>query len=259
MKIVSWNVNGYRSIYKKGFSDFVKNENPDILCIQETKAWPEQLVAEELAPLGYKSFFSKAQKKGYSGVATFINPKINILNHVDKIGIDKFDNEGRFAITKFPDFTLYNIYFPSGTTGDIRQNFKYDFLDNFLSHLQSLDDHEKKKIILCGDFNICHKEIDIHHPVQATKLELSGFLPDERAWMDKLCELGFVDAFRFKNGAIEKAYTWWTFRAGARAKNLGWRIDYFFVHNELANKTTNARILNDITGSDHVPVLIEIL
>lgn len=258
MKIISWNVNGLRAVCKKGFYDFLQKESPDILCIQETKALPEQLSPEEIAPTGYKSDFSSAVKKGYSGVAIYYKEDLDVKIIAKAIGLEKFDSEGRFIIFTAGDYLIYNIYFPSGTTGAERQSFKYEFLDALYDHLDKLPNAQKEKLIICGDYNICHKDIDIHHPRQAEKLELSGFLPAEKAWMDKFAASGLCDSFREIHGSEKKAYSWWSYRAGARGKNLGWRIDYFFVSNALKSKMKSAEILAHYTGSDHCPVMLEI-
>lgn len=259
MKLFSWNVNGYRSILAKGLEEFLSTQAPDIVCLQETKIDTQAFSA--LPPLeGYTSYLSSAEKKGYSGVMTIVKNSIKdrIKSHSTTLGNLEFDREGRFSLTEFEDLTLYNIYFPSGTSGDHRQSFKYEFLDYFLSHLQSLPEKKRKNLIICGDFNICHKEIDIHHPKEATKRQLTGFLPEERAWMDKFTENGFTDCYRHLHGEKPHQYTWWTFRAGARGKNLGWRIDYFFVSNELSKQIKQAEILSEVTGSDHCPIFLEI-
>jgi len=260
MKLISWNVNGLRSIYTKGFATFVRKEKPDILCVQETKAQEKQLTDSEHSLKDYEPFYSSAKKKGYSGVATYIREH---QPHAAKklragIGAKQFDSEGRFLITHHNGLILYNTYFPSGTTGDERQDFKYRFLDRFSKHLTSLPKSQQRKLVVCGDFNICHRPIDIHHPDVAEKREFSGFLPDERKWMDHFTELGFVDCFRLVQGDVKDKYTWWSFRAGSRRKNLGWRIDYFFVSKALAKKVTDAKILNKVTGSDHCPIVLEL-
>lgn len=258
MKIISWNVNGIRAAYKKGFANFIKQYQPDILCVQETKAWEEQLTPEELSPHGYQSVFSNAEKKGYSGVAVFHKPKLKVKVIASGINNPEYDSEGRFLIIQVNGIYLYNIYFPSGTTGDLRQAYKYKFLDAVYGYLNSQSPQKRNKTIICGDFNICHKEIDIHHPKQATKLELSGFLPEERLWMDKFSNSGFIDSFRHINGNIKDKYSWWSYRAGARQKNLGWRIDYFFTAYKLQDQIKDAGILSDITGSDHAPIFLEL-
>ena len=260
MKLVSWNVNGLRSIQKKGFQDFIDSYKPDLLCLQETKIGINQLEGIPTDVEKYGSAFSGANKNGYSGVATYYSRKgtPDVKKNKHGIGEKIFDSEGRFVITEHDDFRLYNIYFPSGTSGEIRQDYKYKFLDRFLKHVKALPKKTRDKLIICGDFNICHREIDIHHPDKATKQELSGFLPDERSWMDRFVEAGFVDTFRHSNGDVKDRYSWWSYRAGARGKNLGWRIDYFFVSDALKNRIKKADILHDVTGSDHCPVTLEI-
>lgn len=260
MKLISWNVNGLRSVYNKGFLEFLKKEKPDLLCLQETKIGKDQISVTPETPLGYLPFFSGANKKGYSGVATYVKDSVTHREQNISFGLGKkeFDNEGRFVISDHKDFTLYNIYYPSGTSGEERQNFKYKFLDTLYDHLTSLPKAKLEKLIICGDYNICHKEIDIHHPDKAEKLELSGFLPDERLWMDKFADLGFTDSFRHINGEIKDKYSWWSYRAGSRGKNLGWRIDYFFVGSKLKKRIRDAKILDHVSGSDHCPVVVEI-
>ena len=259
MKFISWNVNGLRSVCKKGFTGFVLKKKPDILCLQETKLQDHQIDGSAMVPEGYQSKFASAEKAGYSGVATYLReglaPKVKTSSG---IGIKKYDQEGRFLISQHKSFLLYNVYIPSGTMGEVRQSFKYDFLDSFRDHLRSLSKADFKRLVICGDFNICHREIDIHHPDQATKRELSGFLPDERKWMDGLLKLGLVDTFRLVNGDLRDAYSWWSFRAGSRQKNLGWRIDYFLVGPGLVEKVKSAEILKAATGSDHCPVTLEL-
>lgn len=260
MKLISWNVNGLRAVYKKGFLDFIEKEKPDILSIQETKIGKGQEEVTPDPPPGYTYFTSAANRKGYSGVATFIKEGIEHREKKVEYGIGKkiFDQEGRFLITDHGDFKLYNIYYPSGTSGDERQDYKYKFLDALYKHITDLPKAQQKKLIICGDYNICHKEIDIHHPDKATKLELSGFLPDERKWMDKFAEHGFIDTFREVNGDVKGKYSWWSYRAGARGKNLGWRIDYFFISSAMKKSIRNAKILDHVEGSDHCPVLLEL-
>lgn len=258
MKIISWNVNGLRSILKKGFGEFVESYNPDILCLQEIKIGREQPIPEELRQLGYELVVSAAEKKGYSGVLTFVKEGTPFSAKKSKLGINiaEFDSEGRFAITEHEDFLLYNVYIPSGTTGELRQQFKYDFLEHFLKHLKKLSQGKRKRLVICGDFNICHRSIDIHHPDVATKRQLSGFLPEEREWLDLFIDSGFVDTFRLINGDKKDIYSWWSYRAGSRGKNLGWRIDYLFVAKELSKKVVDASIETSINGSDHCPVTL---
>jgi len=266
MKLICWNVNGIRAVRKKGFSDFIRRAKPDILCIQEPKVGREQVDEVDISTPGYKHYYSLAEKKGYSGVVTYVSeetkgtikaPAAEAENQ-EVLGIEKFDNEGRVVLTEVSGITLYNIYFPSGTTGDIRQDYKYEFLDAVYEHIKSLKPAVRKKLVVCGDFNICHKAIDIHHPDTAERQELSGFLPEERAWMDRFEELGMLDSFRLVNEDKPEKYTWWSYRAGARDKNLGWRIDYFWLSRELKNRVTKATILNRTTGSDHCPIVLEL-
>lgn len=258
-KLISWNVNGIRAASRKGFPDFFNEQGADIVCLQEIKIHEEQLNGELSFP-NYQPYCSYAEKKGYSGVATLSHSGLPLKEKEIRFGIgaEEFDSEGRFVITPYEDFTLYNMYIPSGTTGEARQDFKYSFLDTLSTHLKGLPAKEREKVVLCGDFNICHQDIDIHHPETATKRELSGFLPAERAWLDRLCEMGFVDTFRHAQGDTADAYTWWSYRAGARKKNLGWRIDYFFVAKEMASRVKNAEILASVEGSDHCPITLEL-
>ena len=258
MKIVSWNVNGLRAIYRKNFLDFLKNESPDLVLVQEVKAWPEQLQPEELAPLNYQSIFASAEKKGYSGVGIFYKSNLAVELISKSFGDPKFDQEGRMLYLKLRDLNIYNIYFPSGTTGELRQNFKEEFLEVVKNYFKKELNNPEKKIIIAGDFNICHQEIDIHHPKQATKLNLSGFLPQERKWFSEFLDLKFYDSFRLINGDIKGRYSWWTYRAGARDKNLGWRIDYIIVSNSLKENLQKADILSNYTGSDHAPIFIDL-
>ena len=261
VKLVCWNVNGIRSAHGKGLTSYLEKSAPDIICLQETKAHLAQLSAEQASPLGYTGVFVDAEKKGYSGVATLWRTDLKHPNLTPEksairfgIGDPTFDREGRFVISDHKKFLLYNIYFPSGTSGDARQAYKYRFLDAFYNHLAALPKADRDRLVICGDFNICHREIDIHHPKEATKRQLTGFLPEERAWIDRFIQLGFVDCFRLIHGDQTQAYTWWSFRANSRAKNLGWRIDYFFVSTALADKVLGAEIESSVTGSDHCPI-----
>lgn len=259
MKLFSWNVNGLRAVYKKGFREFLDQEPFDALCLQEIKIHADQL-SEELAPPEHLTrYCTHAEKKGYSGVATYLGPSVNCPEESISHGIGStLDHEGRFLITEVDDILLYNLYIPSGTTGEERQNIKYGFLDYFLSHLEGLSKKDRERSVLCGDFNICHEDIDIHHPETATKRELSGFLPKEREWIGKLLELGYLDTFRHLYPAKSDQYTWWSYRAGSRGKNLGWRIDYFFVADALKSRIKDAGILSTVMGSDHCPIFLEL-
>ncbi|EOZ96122.1 Exodeoxyribonuclease III [Indibacter alkaliphilus LW1] len=252
MKIVSYNVNGIRAAINKGFVDWLKAENPDIIGLQEVKALENQIDKTMFEDLGYQVYWYPAVKKGYSGVAilTKKQPK-----HVEYgMGIETYDDEGRMIRTDFEEFSFISSYFPSGTTGDIRQDFKYMFLDDIYGYTQELT-QKIPNLILSGDYNICHKAIDIHNPV--SNKNSSGFLPEERAWMDKFTESGFVDSFRKFNPEPHQ-YTWWSYRAGARAKNLGWRIDYHMVNKPFENNIKSSGILADVHHSDHCPIWIEI-
>lgn len=255
MKLISWNVNGIRAVQKKGFLDFLKAENPDILCLQEIKAHKNQLNDELLNIENYNVLFSEAEKKGYSGVATYYKKELELLETTTELSSEKFDSEGRFLVTKFKDFNLYNVYFPSGTSGDERQAFKYGFLDFIFEHFSKFSKEEIEKVIICGDFNICHTELDIHHPETARKKNMSGFQLKECEWMDKFETLNLFDAWRFLNKDTKK-YSWWSYRANARNKNLGWRIDYFYISNALKAKLKSAKIHGGVLGSDHCPVSI---
>ncbi|HBX53363.1 MAG: exodeoxyribonuclease III [Bacteroidetes bacterium RIFOXYB2_FULL_35_7] len=252
MKIISYNVNGIRAALSKGLDQWIKEENPDILCIQEIKANIEQINTQAFESLGYYHFWFPAEKKGYSGVA--ILSKIKPDNVIYGIGIEKFDAEGRIIQADFGSLTIINSYFPSGTTGEVRQAFKMEYLDAFLNFTGNLL-KKRPRLILSGDYNICHKPIDINHP--ELHEDVSGFLPEERAWMDTFVDNGFIDSFRVFNNKPAQ-YSWWSYRAGARPKNLGWRIDYHMVSIALKNNLKNAAILKDIVHSDHCPVFVEI-
>ncbi len=250
MKIYSWNVNGLRAVAKKGFLDFIKDENPDIICIQETKIQGDQLSDELKNIEGYKSYFSFAEKKGYSGVATYTKEEPISIKH--GMVIERFDLEGRIVETEFKDFILLNIYFPNGQRDEERLNYKMEFYDALLGYCELLRANGKK-LIICGDYNTAHNSIDLKNP--KANENYSGFLPMERAWMDKFISYGYVDTFRYLHGS-EVKYSWWSYRFKAREKNVGWRIDYFFVTEDLLSELKEADILNEVIGSDHCPVSI---
>jgi exodeoxyribonuclease-3 len=252
VKIISYNVNGIRAAMNKGFIDWLVSENPDIIGLQEVKAELSQINPTIFEDLGYEIYWYPAAKKGYSGVAILTKIKPKSIKY--GMGLSKYDNEGRMLQANFDDFSFISAYFPSGTTGDIRQGFKYEFLDDVSGYMQDLR-KENQKIILSGDYNICHKAIDIHNPVSNKKS--SGFLPEERAWMDKFTESGFIDSFRYFNPDPHQ-YTWWSYRAGSRSKNLGWRIDYHMVTNELQDKLKSSVILPNAIHSDHCPIALEL-
>ena len=250
MKIYSWNVNGIRAIQKKGFIDWVIKEQPDILCIQETKANIEQLDEEIVNIEGYYSYFNSAERKGYSGVATYT--KIKPLAVKCGIGIEKFDSEGRVLITEYSEFTLLNIYFPNGQKDEERLNYKMEFYDSILDYCNNLKS-QGKRLIISGDYNTAHREIDLKNPKSNEKT--SGFLPIERAWIDKFISHGYIDTFRhFYSDKVK--YSWWSYKFRAREKGVGWRIDYNFVSDNLIDNVKGAEILNEVMGSDHCPVAI---
>ncbi|MCP9766365.1 exodeoxyribonuclease III [Lacihabitans sp. LS3-19] len=252
MKITTFNVNGIRSALNKGLEDWLKNHNPDILCLQEIKLSETELVEPVFTALGYHCHWYPAQKKGYSGVAILSKTKPENVSY--GIGIDQYDSEGRTIIATFEKFHVVCAYFPSGTTGDIRQDIKMKFLDDIYTFVHAFE-KTNKPLLLCGDVNICHEEIDIHNPKSNAKS--SGFLPEERAWVGKFLDSGFIDSFRHKN-TDPQHYTWWSYRAGARAKNLGWRIDYIFATADAENIIANANIHADVVMSDHCPVSVEL-
>lgn len=252
MKIISYNVNGIRAAMKKGLLEFIQEGGFDIVCIQETKAQPDQIDTSLLEDLGYHHHWHSAQKKGYSGVLTLSKAKPDYVS--TGCGIEKYDNEGRIIRTDFGDWTLLNCYFPSGTSGEIRQAFKMDFLADFQNWIEELK-KERSKLIIVGDYNIAHTEIDIHNPVSNKKS--SGFLPEERAWVTQWLESGFTDAYRHTNPG-EQTYSWWSYRANSRANNKGWRIDYQCISDNLADKIKSSRHIKEAVHSDHCPVFVEI-
>lgn len=251
MKIVSYNVNGIRAALRKGITEWIAGENPDIICIQETKAQPEDVDLAELEEAGYQGHWYSAEKKGYSGVLTLTKSDPERVE--TGMGVHLYDNEGRIIRTDFPDFTLLNCYFPSGTSGDHRQAIKMEFLADFHEWIKEL--REKcPRLVIAGDYNIAHTPNDIHDPVR--NKNTSGFKPEERAWMDKWFDSGFIDPFR-KIHPDKIEYSWWSYRAAARARNKGWRIDYISVSDNLAPSVKALRHANEAVQSDHCPVVLE--
>lgn len=252
MRLISWNVNGIRAATRKGFLDWMQADQADIVCVQEIKAMPEQLGPELTSMDGYHITWNPAKRKGYSGVATFsrVPPKATRLG----IGIERFDIEGRVIETEFEQFTLFNVYFPNGGQGPERVDFKLDFYHELLKLCRKRR-REKKKLIICGDFNTAHKEIDLARPKQNVKV--SGFMPKERVWIDKYLKSGLRDCFRMIN-KDPKWYTWWSYRTAARARNIGWRIDYHMISKDLKQNLKDAFILREVEGSDHCPIGIEL-
>jgi exodeoxyribonuclease III len=253
MKLVCWNVNGIRAAYKKGFADWMRTESPDVLCVQETKASPEQYPPELREPDGYWPYFcSSKDKGGYSGVALYSKKKPVKVDY--GLGVDRFDGEGRTIVAHYPDFVLFNIYFPNGKASKERLTFKMDFYEELLKVTSGLL-REGKEVIVCGDVNTAHEEIDQARPKENEKT--SGFLPEERKWIDRFISSGFVDSYRHIDRSPGK-YTWWDMKTRARDRNVGWRIDYFFISSGLLPKLRSAFIRSDVEGSDHCPVGMEL-
>jgi len=252
MKVVSYNVNGIRAAMNKGLIDWLVKEDPDVICLQEIKALEEQINISEFESIGFKfNYWFSAQKKGYSGVA--ILSKHEPIHVEYGTGISYMDFEGRNLRLDFEEFSVMSLYLPSGTNLD-RLEFKLNYMDDFLAYIKELNS-KIKNLIIAGDYNICHKAIDIHDPVR--NKNVSGFLPVEREWLQKFIDSGFVDSFREFNSDPHQ-YSWWTYRANARANNKGWRIDYIMVSSNLKSKLNNAAILNDIVHSDHCPITISL-
>ncbi len=254
LTILSWNVNGIRAAHRKGFADWLAAAQPDILCLQETRAEPHQIPAEVVAPDGYFAFWNASKrKKGYSG--TGLLTKIEPLAVEFGLGVEEFDTEGRTIIAHYADFSLINCYFPNGGRDLSRVPFKMAFYDAFLQKCESLR-AAGKLVLFGGDVNTAHREIDLANPKSNQKT--TGFLPEERAWIDAVLAAGYVDTFRHFHPDEPEQYTWWSQRFGARARNVGWRIDYFFAAPELMPRITDAFILPEVTGSDHCPVGVKL-
>ena len=254
MKIISYNVNGIRSAISKNWLQWLQASDADVVCLQEIKVQVEQIPMEikMIEDLGYHHYWYPAQKKGYSGVAILTKKK---PLHVEYgCGHELFDFEGRMIRVDFEDLSVISVYLPSGTTGDERQNVKYEFMDYFEQYTRELS-WKYPSLVISGDYNICHRPIDIHNP--KTNANSSGFLPEEREWMEKILNDTFIDSFRYFNSEPHQ-YTWWSFRAGSRDKNLGWRIDYHLVTKELEKRLKRAAILSEAKHSDHCPILLEL-
>ncbi len=251
MNIISYNVNGIRAAIRKGLLDWIRIMNADIICIQETKAQPDQIPQFDFEELGYINYWFSAEKKGYSGVALLTKKEPDKV--IRGMGIEKYDREGRIIRADYGDVSVISVYHPSGSSGEERQAFKMEWLHDFKIFVDELK-KERPKLIISGDYNICHEAIDIHDPVRNAKS--SGFLPEERKWMTQFLNSGFIDSFRYLNKEPDN-YTWWSFRGRAREKNMGWRIDYEMVSEPLKDKIERALILPSVNFSDHCPIILE--
>lgn len=254
MRIICWNVNGIRANIKKGAFQWLIDQNADFFCIQETKAHPDQLTAETLNPPGYTSYFDHSKgRKGYSGVAIYT--KHTPLSVDYSVGVPELDQEGRFIALHFKEFVLITTYFPNGGGGPERLAYKLKFYDAFLKYVNKVR-AKGLSVIFCGDVNTAHNEIDLARPKE--NVENTGFLPIERAWMDKVVTAKYVDVFRFLNPNQKDVYTYWDMKTFARDRNVGWRIDYFFVSDDLIKKVKNFTTHSDVFGSDHCPIELDI-
>ena len=254
MKIISWNVNGIRACGQKGFLNFVKKQDPDILCIQENKCHPEDADPELVKPLKRLSYWSFADKKGYSGTTTYV--KKPALKVQYGIGIKKFDHEGRFVITEHKKFNLFNVYFPNGSQTEQRHLFKQEFLKRFSEYLKRLIKKGQSLIVL-GDYNVAYMDIDVFDPKGLKNT--SGFLPEERKWLENFLKMGFIDVYRHFYPTQKEAYTWWSYREKARENDRGWRIDHICLTQDLLKKVKSVKILKNQMGSDHCPVMMELV
>jgi exodeoxyribonuclease III len=251
-RIISYNVNGIRAALNKGLDQWIKSSAPDILCLQEIKANEDQIDVSVFTDMGYHCFWFSAQKKGYSGTAILTKKKpLNVSYGMEN---ELYDFEGRVIRADFENYSVISVYMPSGSSGDLRQEFKIQFLEDFQNYINTLK-LEIPNLIIVGDYNICHQAIDIHNPLRNKKT--SGFLPEERQWLSDFIASGFVDSFRYFNSDPHH-YSWWSYRANARAKNLGWRIDYLMVSKSLEEKLSRGTILSEAKHSDHCPILLEI-
>ncbi|MBL7058312.1 exodeoxyribonuclease III [Patescibacteria group bacterium] len=252
MKIISWNVNGIRACLKKGFKDFLLESKPDILAVQEIKIANKAIAGEAFDYPGYNEYYFSAKKPGYSGTGVMVSKKLKVISYQEGLGIIKFDDEGRTQVLEFDGFYLVNNYFPNTQDQLLRLDFKEEYNKEFLKVMKELE--KKKPVITCGDFNVAHAPIDIKND-KANKGR-AGYTDEERAWMTKFIEAGFVDTFRFLN-PYNVEYSWWSYRFNARANNAGWRIDYILISDKLKTKLKKAYILCDVLGSDHAPVAVE--
>jgi exodeoxyribonuclease-3 len=253
MKFLSWNVNGLRAFYKKGAFNSIFEQDPDIFCLQETKAHPEQLPEEVRSPAGYQAYFDHSKmRKGYSGVAIYSKEKPERVEY--SLGNPELDKEGRMIIAHFKDFVLLNGYFPNGGEEPARLKYKLEFYEQFLKFIEKLR-KQNKKVIFCGDINTAHNEIDLARPKENSNH--TGFLRIERDWLDKVISKGYVDTFRHLH-PTEIKYSWWDMKTFARDRNVGWRLDYFFISPDLLPRLKSAKILDNMFGSDHCPVLLEL-
>ena len=250
--IISYNVNGIRAASRKGLIEWFSKINPDIICLQEIKAKPDQFSQKEFNNIGYYCYINSAQKPGYSGVAILTKKTPKKIHY--GCGVEEIDLEGRIIRLDFDTFSVMSVYFPSGSSGEKRQEFKMYFLDKFMSYIKNLK-KDIPNLIISGDFNICHMEIDIHNPIR--NKNTSGFLPEEREWFSQFLNLGFIDSFRHLNKEPHN-YSWWSYRANSRNKNLGWRIDYNILSTSLLSSVRRAIILPEVKHSDHCPVLVQI-
>ncbi len=253
LRLMSWNVNGIRALGRKGFLGWLAEARPDVLGLQEIKARPEQLDPELLAPPGYVAHWHPAERAGYSGVAILSRERPSEV--VEGLGIPRFDAEGRTLLARFKDFDFVTAYFPNGKHDLSRVPFKLDYSEAFLDYVNRLA-AAGRKVVFCGDVNTAHRDIDLARPKENRKV--TGFLPEECAWVDRLTEAGWIDAFRRRHPDRSGAYTWWSFRSGARERNVGWRIDYFFVGPGLWPQVACAAIHPEVTGSDHCPISLDL-
>jgi exodeoxyribonuclease-3 len=253
VKLISWNVNGIRAVAKRGFSEWLAGASPDVLCLQETRAQLEQVPVNLRQPPGYRVYWNSAERKGYSGVATFARREpLSVESGFDA---DEYDVEGRVLMTEHPGFRLFNVYFPNGGRKLERLEFKLRFYAKFLEHCDALREQDQR-LIICGDFNTAHRPIDLARPERNQKT--SGFLPEEREWLDRYLGHGSVDAWRTLHPQERGRYTWWMYMRNARERNIGWRIDYFLVSEALMPAVVDAAILSDVMGSDHCPIMLEL-